>query len=232
MNNFNSDIFNERARELFGETGQIELAQKIGVAQGVISSIKTGKVKSPSADTVYKIATYFGVSTDWLLGIPGATKTIDKATKELCETLGLQDEAVIHLRDNGKFRDVINFLFDQHSCTICEKLSIADLIKRDKPYYQISILEELSKYCIMCKSETDIMLNLLGDGTIKVTLAGDGHFTEEIKTDMINAPQFVSLRRLSTDQYIHEIETILRRISDDALFSFLSKNDPKSLEGR
>lgn len=100
MANFNSDKFCERAKNLFGDAGQVELAQKIGVAQGVISSIKTGKAKSPSADTVYKIATYFGVSADWLLGIPGAFKTTDKATRELGKTFGFSESSTLYLQGN------------------------------------------------------------------------------------------------------------------------------------
>lgn len=81
MENFNSDIFCKRVNELFGKTGQKELSNKLGISQAVISSIKTRSSKSPSADTIYLIANYFNVSTDWLLGLTDV-KSTDKATKE------------------------------------------------------------------------------------------------------------------------------------------------------
>lgn len=94
MTNFNCDIFCERVNSLFGSMGQMELSEKIGISQGVISAIKNKKVKAPGADTVFKIARHFNVSADWLLGMQGAPKTTDLTTKELCNALGLSEDAV------------------------------------------------------------------------------------------------------------------------------------------
>ena len=93
-------IFCERAKELFGERGQVELANAIGISQGVISVIKRGDSKTPSADTIYRIANYFNVSADWLLGLSDI-KSADKATKDLCDTLGLSDATIHYL--NGDY---------------------------------------------------------------------------------------------------------------------------------
>ena len=46
MEMFDSDIFCKRANELFDGMGQMELSQKMGLSQGVISAIKNGKSKS------------------------------------------------------------------------------------------------------------------------------------------------------------------------------------------
>lgn len=81
MQNFNCNTFFDRAIELFGKTGQQELSKKIGVSQPVISKLKKHTGKSPSADTIFLIANYFGVSVDWLLGLTDIRST-DKATKE------------------------------------------------------------------------------------------------------------------------------------------------------
>jgi transcriptional regulator with XRE-family HTH domain len=78
---FKREIFCKRAIALFGETGQKELSSKTGISQAVISSIKTKSIKSPSADTIFLLANYFNVSTDWLLGLTDI-KSTDKATED------------------------------------------------------------------------------------------------------------------------------------------------------
>lgn len=93
MEMFDSDIFCKRANDLFDGMGQMELSQKMGLSQGVISAIKNGKSKTPAADTIFKISKFFDVSSDWLLGLSDVQST-NPATKELCQTLGLSENAV------------------------------------------------------------------------------------------------------------------------------------------
>ena len=49
---------------------QNEIASEIGIASSVITKIKQGKSTDPSAGTIYAISKYFGVSADWILGLP------------------------------------------------------------------------------------------------------------------------------------------------------------------
>ena len=93
MKNFDCSIFVKRANELFGDKSQQEIAREVGISQTYVSSIKSGKVKSPGADTVFRIAEYFNVSADWLLGLSDC-RTTDKTTKEICKTVGLSGETV------------------------------------------------------------------------------------------------------------------------------------------
>lgn len=61
-------ILGSRLRELRGATSQCDFANKIGVKQTSYSSWERG-IKDPAAQTVAQIASTFGVSADWLLGL-------------------------------------------------------------------------------------------------------------------------------------------------------------------
>ena len=73
-----SDILSARLRELRGSMSQQDFANKIGVKQTSYSSWERG-VKDPAASTIATIASTFGVSSDWLLGLSptGGTPTVN-----------------------------------------------------------------------------------------------------------------------------------------------------------
>ncbi len=60
----------ERIKELRQETNltQTELANKIGISQAGIAKWETGD-RDPSTDCVILLAKFFGVTTDFLLGV-------------------------------------------------------------------------------------------------------------------------------------------------------------------
>ena len=99
MTNFNCDIFCERVNSLFGSMGQMELSEKIGISQGVISAIKNKKVKAPGADTIFRIANFFNVSADYLLGLVNAP-TCDTELKAVCQYIGCSQEIVEFLKSH------------------------------------------------------------------------------------------------------------------------------------
>ena len=59
----------ERIRELMKENGlsQVALAKKIGVKQNTVSAWVLGK-KEPCIENLWRLADYFGVSVDYLVG--------------------------------------------------------------------------------------------------------------------------------------------------------------------
>lgn len=63
-------VFGERLKELRIEkgVGQNKLAKDLGLSNASISYWENGK-QEPSASAVYKLALYFGVSADYLLGL-------------------------------------------------------------------------------------------------------------------------------------------------------------------
>lgn len=71
-----------------GEASQLTFAKTIGVSSGNVSDWKSGRSK-PKIEAICKIADYFGVSTDYLLGrtdnpgmVPLKEKHSDLSTKE------------------------------------------------------------------------------------------------------------------------------------------------------
>lgn len=65
-------LFSERLRELMQEQGlnQVKLAERVGVKQNTISAWLRKK-KEPSLTSLWLVADYFGVETDYLLGRRG-----------------------------------------------------------------------------------------------------------------------------------------------------------------
>ena len=70
MKNFNRQIFAERLKELRTEkgVGQNSLAEQLGLSNASISYWETCK-QEPTIGALYKLAVYFEVSADYLLGL-------------------------------------------------------------------------------------------------------------------------------------------------------------------
>ena len=64
-----------RLRKMQNKT-QKDVSDYIGVSRAVVSDYERGR-KKPSPDTLGKIATFFGVTTDYLLGRDGTKVTND-----------------------------------------------------------------------------------------------------------------------------------------------------------
>ena len=70
MNKFDYTAFAEKLKGLRQEkgVGQNKMAEDLGVSNASISYWETGK-QIPSAEVIYKMAKYFNVSADYILGI-------------------------------------------------------------------------------------------------------------------------------------------------------------------
>ncbi len=70
MEQYDNKIFGERLKMLRAEKniGQNLLAKELELSNASISYWETGK-QMPTAEAIFKIAQYFGVSADYLLGI-------------------------------------------------------------------------------------------------------------------------------------------------------------------
>lgn len=96
-------IITERIGKLLDEKNvkQKELAKILGITDNTVSYYVSGK-RTPNIDQIIKIANYFNISTDYLLGLtPVETNNVD--LKKICEYTGLTEKSVERLRqfENG-----------------------------------------------------------------------------------------------------------------------------------
>ena len=59
------------------------LCDELGISRGLMTDLKMGRKKSVSAETAQKIASFFGVSVGYLLGIDGSDAVSDSNTINL-----------------------------------------------------------------------------------------------------------------------------------------------------
>ncbi|WP_443081799.1 helix-turn-helix domain-containing protein [Sutcliffiella sp. NC1] len=61
-------MIGNRLKQLRGDKSQEEVAKKIGISRARLSHYETGR-SEPDTEIIQKLATYYNVSTDYLLGI-------------------------------------------------------------------------------------------------------------------------------------------------------------------
>ena len=84
-------------RESSGVSRQ-QLADSIGLSRASIEYYEKDK-RHPDTDTIIKIAQYFHVTTDYLLGL-SITPTKNKKLSDVCDFLNLPDKTVMRLKEN------------------------------------------------------------------------------------------------------------------------------------
>lgn len=81
-------------REKRGLT-QEELSNKIGISRAALSHYETNR-REPDYETINKIANYFNVTVDYLLGRTDQPQTVlDHDVREFVEHLDLTDESIL-----------------------------------------------------------------------------------------------------------------------------------------
>lgn len=74
---------------------QEELANKLGISRAALSHYETSR-REPDYDTINKIATYFHVSIDYLLGRTNQPdRILDQDVRDFADSLELSDEMIL-----------------------------------------------------------------------------------------------------------------------------------------
>lgn len=118
-------LFPSRLRELREKKGisQATLAHDLGVSKSTIGLYETGDTL-PDAKTLYDLAAYFCVSSDYLIGLSNVRNT-SPSIRKICEITGLSERsctnlmAIKHQTENDDVKyihqesnNVINFLLE------------------------------------------------------------------------------------------------------------------------
>lgn len=99
----------DRLKNLRKEKGlyQKDVAEEIGLTASAIGFYEQGKRK-PDNDTLQRLADYYDVSTDYLLGRTNERSSADKIKKALSE-----DEELLEFWDELKDREDLQLMFKQ-----------------------------------------------------------------------------------------------------------------------
>lgn len=141
-----SKTFAERLSDLVAEEKESgvqirELADKIGIGAGSLSQYQND-FTTASIEALYKIAKYFNVSADYLLGLTHV-RTGDKDIREVCDYTGMSEEAIesiVQSREDHIFVHTLNYLIESKA-----------LISAIAQYYVSFVAEKLTEepYCYL-----------------------------------------------------------------------------------
>lgn len=137
-----NDPLPKSLRKLMEEKGitQEELGKAIGKERGSINQYATGTA-APKLDTLIKIAQYFGVSTDFLLGLT-PSRSVDLTDREICNRTNLTDgalEALSNLSRSGggdsPRKDIVIMLVNEIILILCRD---PDFLKNISRYWEMN----------------------------------------------------------------------------------------------
>lgn len=191
---------------------QKDLAAHLGVTDNTISYFVSGK-RTPNIEQIIKIAQYFGVSTDYILGVSDA-ETNDKDVQFICDYTGLSESSIKILNN---FKESIKFDFLNHLIRNLPFLAgveyYKDSLKEERKYIDDST-DKIDKFISRHRNlPSDISSHFIEDlrGYLKsIDEINFNHFKiiEEFK-DCLN--DFTSGNRKALDKKRSEIrEAILK----------------------
>ena len=162
MNSELSKTIGKRINTLLAEQErkQKELAAHLGVPDNTVSYFVSGR-RTPNTEQIAKIADFFNVSADYLLGRTNA-ETTDKDLRFICEYTGLSENAISTLCE---LHDPVNVL----NVVPAEIVPLIDFLINDMgvrltdegcAYRRLAILPRLSDYlrCVGFGSKQEVFV--------------------------------------------------------------------------
>lgn len=144
-------IFASRIKELRGTKTLQEVANEIGITRVALGYYEKGERK-PDIEILHRIATYYQVSCDYLLGLSDV-KTPDISIKEICQKTGLSEHAIQKLyfyNSSPHFHrciNTLNLMFNSqnfenalyHIPDYTEKVKIDEILRRKRRERQLEV---------------------------------------------------------------------------------------------
>ena len=133
-----NSIFAVRLRLLFEENpnvSQCQLSEVLGRSRQTVSQYVNG-ISEPSYDTLVKIADYFDVSIDYLLGRT-ETRSVDLSIKDVCAMTGLNEHSIEALQSI-------------HACSKTDVDDAKQLLERN-PDYALCAVNEFIDFALAPK---------------------------------------------------------------------------------
>lgn len=194
-------IFPTRLRELMekGKISQPQLAAAVGVQRQTISNYACGQ-SSPDWETLVRIAEFFDVSSDYLLGISDVQKAIPNL-RMICDYTGLNIDAVnaLHsMKELAWYKTSLFSLFVEHFAMIflrrlqeIEKAVIASKNKLSTEYAPELKKTELKDVLQMLQVSLyrfDTLCHSIPDSLFSSEKVMESVETEVFKLDVANWP--------------------------------------------
>lgn len=162
--------FSDKLQDLISASGLKvkELAEETGIAVGSLSKYQNDKAE-PGIDALSKIAAYFKVSTQWLLGL-SKSPAIDPEVNKICDYTGLTEESV----------DMLNRAVEDDSYRILIALvnrilgtkTVAEFINQSDGYAltKTIVKNEATKAENLRRSNKDNLFSVINDAEINADL--------------------------------------------------------------
>lgn len=129
-------LINKRIKSLRKESShtQQQLAEKLGIKNQTVSCYESGE-REPSYEIILKLADYFNVSVDYLLGRTDVkTPNIDMIA--IHKQTGLSEEAIKTLKEN--YENWPDNTFTKTLNVLIGDIRIAEIVRREKHVYNTS----------------------------------------------------------------------------------------------
>lgn len=193
--NMNSPLA-RRLHELGGTMTHQEIADGVGISRQTIGQFLLGNTH-PDTETLCKLADFFKVSTDYLLGRTDV-KSADTTLQDICKYTGLSEKAttLLSLSKDSEFYNIlpiINFLIETSENSILlrtgEAVSIdsfcSDLLEKLYYYFKVDISD---KSCFFIQQNGAIISSDKDDDTSSTKDDWDSQITVSsvLKKDIVD----------------------------------------------
>lgn len=195
-----TSIFSERLKELRGKKTLQEVSDAIGITRVAMGYYEKGERK-PDIEMLYRIADFYKVSADYLIGITDV-KTTNIETKAIAKNIGLSENAINVLSDE-------NNIGSTHVLK-CIDILICDMRYRMEGKNYRPFLEVFSSY-----------MRFIGDKKKVYALKQNGDITPAKPSSIVDGKSFYSTSNVYMDSkrletmFLLEMEDILKILKDE-----------------